>query len=250
MKNKIRFLSAFVALIMVLGVASVVKANSAELELTSSSVFKAGDTVEVMLRLKSNSTTDGIDNLQLTIDADENFESLPDINADDFEEKVIGQNRWSATEYNAENGTMILSKKGEPAKTESDIVKLIFKVKENTTAEQGTIQVKNISATTGEGEATDEFEISDISITIKKTAGTDEDPETTPTPSTSTTPTPSKSTTPTPSTSGTGTGTDTSKTKDSKLPQTGENTMTIVAVVSAFALVSGISLIRYRKLDI
>lgn len=160
-----KFASICIALIIVFIMSTVFATTTFTAKLESNkSVIKAGEEVEVVLKLEGFTENEkGINVLLGTIEYDKNiFEKLEDNNIELLQ-------FWNSPMYNSENGKIILEA-NEFIDTSHNVLKIKLKVKENIGANTTTeVKVKEISASDGQ---TDIYvEDAAAAIQVEKTNG-------------------------------------------------------------------------------
>lgn len=234
-------------------------AGSVTMQLTSSSKLEAGQTVEVTLAITNIDAGEGIDTVTAQLDySKEVFEPITG------KKSLEGDGDWSCVAYNEDDGVFILSSDSK-VNTNSEVMKVKFKVKEGISVTQTEISIKDIVVSGGD--ETGDINVDMVSVTIS--APEPVNPPTPQQPDTNTqTPEPApdtntqKPTTETPKTntqkptSNGSVQTNTDKTptviqqdnskSNGKIPQTGTAENMIFFTISAISIMAIIAYIRYR----
>lgn len=264
MKKNIKILSIIIALIIALSITRIVNAVSVNMDLDSSSKLKAGETVEIMLKITGIDTEKGIDAISATIEYDKNvFEEVKQSNLE-------GINEWNVGQYGEESQIFTILR-SEMVNTKSDVLKITLKAKETIDVSSTIVELKDIQASGGaviDG-GTGDIDVNSVKITIYK-ADEDTTPPTTNTvtdePTTNTVTgnpgtdvqantqtnivpgTQTKTNVITNAQIKTNTATNNNNVGD-KLPQTGEG-YGIVIAIAVVAIISVIAFVKYRNLNI
>lgn len=235
-KFKFKTILMITILIVIMSLTSIVNAFSINMKLDSASQLEAGKTIEVVLKISNIDAGNGIDAISGTIEYDKNV--FDEVTQNSFE----GINNWNIGLYDTQTQTFTLLRSSK-VNTASDLLKITLKVKENVNTNSTTIKIKGITASGGavvDG-GTGDIEVTDTNIEIKKATTTN------------------------PIVNEIKTNTITNEIKvntiankvtnqtnnpGGKLPQTGENTATIIVGISIVAVVAIIAFVKYRNLDI
>lgn len=211
MKKTAKIVTILMIVFIAISYASVVNAATVSMTLNSSSKLKAGDTIEVTLKIGNISAGDGIDAIVASLDYDKNvFEQVTQNN-------FVGLNQWNVNIYDATTQIFTMTKSAK-VNTPTDVLKITLKVKNPVNVNSTTVTIKDISASGGAVDVggTGDITVQNTSVIIQKEA-------------TTTTVVPAK-----PSTN---------------LPKTGEEVGIIVgiAVVSVIAI---IAYMKYRNIQV
>lgn len=235
--EKVIKLSLILMLIMicvtstVYATSSTTKTPSCSITLeTAKSEFSKNEEFNVDVKISKIESERGFIALEATLDYDKDSLTLVDME---------GQNKWTTPvkdlSYNEATGKLVIDKSGL-AKSDEVILKLKFKVKENS-KENAMIALKDISVSDATVPA--KISVASKNITIKEGQNTTT-PDPTPTPTPEPTPTP----TPNPDNSQTQTptinnGGNSNNKPAVKIPQAGENN-TVLIVIGTVAVVVGV----------
>lgn len=244
--KKLILLVILVALISIVGMTSVSNANSVSGNLTSSSKFKAGESVSVVLSLSDINAGDGLRTVTVDkVNFDTNVFEAPTLSS------FSGANGWQV-EYSTSTQALIL-RTSTPVTSNGAAVTLTLKVKDGISATSGTVTFSNIVAASNTANGGD-IAVGTKSITINavsdaissETAPTNTTNTTTQTTQAQTT-TPATSSTTKTATSNTAKQTTAAKSGVSTLPKTGVGIGIAISAVVVVAI-GGIFYGLYRNL--
>lgn len=196
---------------IVISYASVVNAVSVGMTLNSSSKLKAGDIVEVTLKIGNITAGEGIDAIVASLDYDKTvFEEVTQNN-------LVGLNQWSVNIYDTATQILTMTKSAKVT-TPSDVLKITLRVKNPVNVNSTIITMKEISASGGAVDVggTGDITVQNTSVTIQKEA-------------TTTTVVPEK--------------------PNTNLPKTGEG-IGIMASIVVVSVVAVIAYIKYRNIQV
>lgn len=196
---------------IVISYASVVNAVSVGMTLNSSSKLKAGDIVEVTLKIGNITAGEGIDAIVASLDYDKTvFEEVTQNN-------LVGLNQWSVNIYDTATQILTMTKSAKVT-TPSDVLKITLRVKNPVNINSTIITMKEISASGGAVDVggTGDITVQNTSVTIQKEA-------------TTTTVVPEK--------------------PNTNLPKTGEG-IGIMASIVVVSVVAVIAYIKYRNIQV
>lgn len=235
MKNnlKSKILLIILILITMISLTGFVSAFSVNMQLDSSSKLKAGDTVEVTLKILNIDAGDGIDSIAATLEYDKNV--FEEVTEDNFE----GLNRWNVNIYSTDSQKFTVSKSSKVNQA-SDVFKLTLKAKTAVDVDSTEITIKDITASGGSSDigGTGDIQVQKVSKTINKET-TNENPLT------------NKETDKTNTTTNPVTKiNDISGATTGKLPQTGENILGIVAAITIVSIIAIVAFIKYRNINL
>lgn len=246
LKNKL--LLIFIILITIVSLTGAVSAASVTMNLTSSSKLKAGDTVQVVLKISNIDAGNGIDAIEGAFEYDKNV--FDQVTQNSFE----GINEWNIGMYATETQRFTLTRSSK-VNMASDVLRVTLKVKENINVDSTSLKFYEINASGGavSDGGTGDIEIRETSVTIQKET-TIEDPTVNEVAVNETVNTVVNETTNS-KVNETKTNVITNQIKNNsiaggKLPQTGENTASIIAGISIVAVIAIIAFIKYRNMDI
>ncbi len=250
--EKVIKLSLILMLIMicvtstVYATSSTTKTPSCSITLeTAKSEFSKNEEFNVDVKISKIESERGFIALEATLDYDKDSLTLVDME---------GQNKWTTPvkdlSYNEATGKLVIDKSGL-AKSDEVILKLKFKVKENS-KENAMIALKDISVSDATVPA--KISVASKNITIKEGQNTTT-PDPTPTPTPEPTPTPTPTPTPNPDNSQTQTptinnGGNSNNKPAVKIPQAGENNIVlmILATGAVVAVIMGaVFFVKMRK---
>ena len=272
MKKTKKQIAILIILTIILSIAGISHATgSVTMQLTSNSKLEEGQTVEVKLAITSINAGEGIDTVTAQLNYNQEiFEPVT-------EESFTGLNHWNFIMYNEDDGAFILSKSSK-VDSNSEVLKVELKVKENITVDKAEVSISNIVVSGGD----EDIDVDMVSVTIEvpePTKPTPEEPDTNteapdtnteipgtnteePAPSTNTQkPTPSekpKTNTQTPTSNGSvKTNTDKTQTiaqqdnskSSGTIPQTGTAEDIIFFTIFAAMVIGVVSYIRYRSVS-
>lgn len=246
MKTKLKSTLIIILLITMIILTGKVNAASVSMALGSQSTLKEGDVVVVTLSISSVDAGDGVDSILATLDYDKDvFEEVTDEN---FE----GKNKWNVNTYSTDSQRFTVSKSSK-VKAAGDVLTISLKVKNSISKESTVVTLKNITTSGGGVDmgGTGDINVQNTSVTIKKQATTPTEPTK---PSTTTNET-STNTIKQPTTTNTVgqinvNNNNKKDTASGKIPQTGENTIGIIAGISIVAIISIVAFVKYRDLKI
>lgn len=210
MKKVSKILTILMIACILISYAGVVNAASVSMTLNSSSKLKAGDTIEVTLKIGNITAGDGIDAIVASLDYDKNvFEQVTQSN-------FVGLNQWNVNIYDATTQIFTMTKSAK-VNTPTDVLKITLKVKNPVNVNSTTITIKDISASGGAVDVggTGDITVQNTSIIIQK--------------ETTTTVVPEK-----PSTN---------------LPKTGEE-VGIIASIAVVSVIAVIAYVKYRNIQV
>ena len=279
MKKAQKHIAMLIILTILLSIAGISHATGdVTMQLTSNSKLEEGKTVEVSLAITSINAGEGIDTVTAQLNYNQEiFEPVT-------EESFTGLNHWNFIMYNEDDGAFILSKSSK-VDSNSEVLKVELKVKENITVDKAEVSISNIVVSGGD----EDIDVDMVSVTIEvpePTKPTPEEPDTNteapdtnteipdtnteipgtnteePAPSTNTQkPTPSekpKTNTQTPTSNGSvKTNTDKTQTiaqqdnskSSGTIPQTGTAEDIIFFTIFAAMVIGVVSYIRYRSVS-
>lgn len=210
MKKVSKILTILMIACILISYAGVVNAASVSMTLNSSSKLKAGDTIEVTLKIGNITAGDGIDAIVASLDYDKNvFEQVTQSN-------FVGLNQWNVNIYDATTQIFTMTKSAK-VNTPTDVLKITLKVKNPVNVNSTTITIKDISASGGAVDVggTGDITVQNTSVIIQK--------------ETTTTVVPEK-----PSTN---------------LPKTGEE-VGIIASIAVVSVIAVIAYVKYRNIQV
>lgn len=239
LKNKLLLIS--IILITIITLTGVVNAASVTMNLTSSSKLKAGDTVQIVLKISNIDAGNGIDAIEGAFEYDKNV--FDQVTQNSFE----GINEWNIGMYATETQRFTLTRSSK-VNMASDVLRVTLKVKENINVDSTTLRFYEVKASGGavSDGGTGDIEIREVNIKIQKDT-TIQNPvvnEVTTNETVNTIVNETKTNLVTNQIK------DNGNTTGGKLPQTGENTASIIAGISIIAVIAIIAFIKYRNLDI
>jgi len=216
MRKTIKIESVFIIVAIIISFCGIINAASATMVLSSSSKLKAGDTVEVKLRISNIEAGEGIDAIVATLEYDKNiFEQVK-------QENLEGINQWNTNMYSTDSNIFTMTR---PSKinTSSDVLKITLKAKKEVSVNSTEIKLKEITASGGgiEDGGTGDIEITEVKVNIAKETINPISPNTNQTDNKAT----------------------------GKIPQTGEN-MLIIAGLVVILVVTIVIFIKYRDTKI
>lgn len=163
MKKTLKIVSVLLLLWTIISFASIVNAATAQMALNSTSKLKAGDTVEVTLRIANIQAGEGIDAIVATLDYDKNvFEQV-------LQENFTGMNQWSVNLYSTDTGIFTMTRSSK-VNTTSDVLKIKLRAKSAVSANSTEIKLKDITASGGavEDGGTGDIEVTEVKVNIAK----------------------------------------------------------------------------------
>ncbi len=210
MKKTAKIVTILMIAFIIISYASVVNAASVGVTLNSSSKLKAGDTIEVTLKIGNISAGEGIDAIVASLDYDKNvFEQVTQNN-------FVGLNQWNVNIYDATTQIFTMTKSAK-VNTPSDVLKITLKVKNPVNVNSTTVTIKDISASGGAVDVggTGDITVQNTSVIIQK--------------ETTTTVVPEK--------------------PNTNLPKTGEE-VGIIASIAVISVIAVIAYMKYRNIQI
>lgn len=246
MKNnlKLKSLLSILTLVTVISLTGFVSAFSLNMKLDSSSKLKAGDTVEVTLKISNIDAGEGIDAVMGTLDYDKNV--FEEVTEDNFE----GLNKWNVNIYSTDSQKFTVTKSSKVNQA-SDILKLTLRAKSTISVDSTTITMKNVTASGGSVDTggTGDIQVQNVSITISKETQNEKPPVTNEVKNEVTGNVTDKTNTNANTNSVTKIN-NISGATSGKLPQTGENILGIVAAITIVSIIAIVAFIKYRNINL
>ena len=234
MKRKISIL--IVLLILTIFTINVQAANTTSSFESESSIIKAGDTVVITLSLTNSSAING---LTTALKFDSNVFEYQSVTLQDT-------TNYSLLGSTADDIAVIAATETGSTTLSLDIT---LKVKEGATTGSTTVSTDNIVVDLLNEEAGETLAAKSVSFTVAENIIIQPDQNTnteTPIPSDGETPTNTTTSTPQQTTPSNTSGKDTT-TQTSKIPQTGDENIIIIAIVAVMAVFGIVSYIKYKK---
>lgn len=211
MKKTAKIVTILMVAFIMISYISVVNAATVSMTLNSSSKLKAGDTIEVTLKIGNITAGDGIDAIVASLDYDKNvFEQVTQNN-------FVGLNQWNVNIYDATTQIFTMTKSAK-VNTPTDVLKITLKVKNPVNVNSTTVTIKDISASGGAVDVggTGDITVQNTSVIIQKEA-------------TTTTVVPEK--------------------PNTNLPKTGEE-VGIIASIAIISVIAVIAYVKYRNIQV
>lgn len=207
-----------------------------------------GGTFDVVLKISKITVDDGIMGITAKLTFNQDVVELVD-------NKVNGLNDWTAT-YNPDKKLLEIDT-ASTVKTDTEIAKMTFKVKENTSATIAQIELSNIEGGNSDSSMSEPVKISAVKTMVQIGNGGSEDPTEQPTEQPTTSTSPTITTSPTTTSSSRPGTTDAPKTEPGNTPTTrsGEDIPNsgsedyIIPLIIAIAALGLISFVNYKKID-
>lgn len=163
MKKTAKIVTILMIAFIIISYASVVNAATVSMTLNSSSKLKAGDTIEITLKIGNITAGDGIDAIVASLDYDKNvFEEV-------LQSNLVGLNQWNVNIYDTTTQIFTMTKSAKVS-TPSDVLKITLRVKNPVNVNSTVVTLKDISASGGAIDigGTGDITVQNTSVTVQK----------------------------------------------------------------------------------